>query len=245
MTRKKIAALLRAIDQWPTIFFSKKKYILIVSHMRSRSSLLSHIFISGYAEISQAYHSFRDFLGLRYEVWSSNNHSLQGDYVLDKVLHNRYCIADSVLLSPSVYICYLLRRPEDSIRSIMQLVKMHPGASVWQSPERASRYYQARISQMARYGKKDSHQSFFIESDDLIDKTEMALGSISNWLALDEPLRSSYFLFERPGEPGYGDPSKAILAGMVISNKDSYEDIYLSPGLIEKTRESYERAKRI
>lgn len=183
-------------------------------------------------------------MNLRYEVWALNNHVLGGRYVLDKVLHNRFSIADSVLASPSVYVCYLLRRPEDAVRSIMQLVKLHGGDSIWESGEQAASYYEDRISQMVQYVQRDSRQSFFIESDDLVDNTESVLCAISNWLSLDEPLSSSYSLFEKTGKPGFGDPSKMILAGKVVANKSRYKDIHLSSAVLERTSEAYAHAKR-
>jgi hypothetical protein len=247
MSSKSLDERWNKIRYWSSIFSGEKKYIFIISHMRSRSSLLSHILgshseISGYAEISQSYHRPKDFKDLRYAVWNLNNKDLKGRYVLDKLLHNRYSVADSILMSPSVYVCFLLRRPEDAVRSVMRLAKLHAGASIWEDAEAASLYYNDRISQMVLYADKCFHKSFFIESDQLITDTEALLAALSKWLVLEEPLSSRYTVFAKTGKPGFGDPSKVILAGKVVANESRYNNIHLSRDVLEKSRKLYDLA---
>jgi len=241
---KTFVDLLKVIGYWPYIFHGKKKYIFIVSHMRSRSSLLSHILgshqdISGYAEMAQHYHSTKDFMNLRYKVWSSNNQILKGHFVLDKILHNKYKISESFLASTSVHICYLLRRPEDTLKSIIQLANTNQDVRKWQGLDQAAAYYENRICQMTQYTQKVTNKSFFVESNDLIDNTEPLLCAISNWLSLSQPLSSSYSLFKRTGEAGYGDPSKVISTGQVVHRKNRYENTHIPATILKRVNKSY------
>ena len=250
MNTKRLVKWGKKIRHWPVIFSGKKEYIFLVSHMRSRSTLLSHILgshedISGYAEMSQSYHGVMDFVNLRYEVWDSNSQTLPGRFVLDKILHNRYDIAGSGLSSHSVKVCYLLRRPDDAIRSITKLAQLHSGARIWEKPDQAALYYEERVARMVEYVRQGTEQSFFIESDDLINNTEPLLTAFSDWLSLSDPLSSSYSLFERSGKPGFGDPSKIIMTGKVVVTKQSNDALDLSAELLERVNESYLGAREI
>ena len=112
--------------QGPAVFTSKKKYLFVLSHMRSYSSLLAHILgsheeISGYSEIHQSYRWWYDLMRLRYKVYLANNNQLNGRFVLDKMLHNRSYISDSILNRNDVHIILMLRNPEDTARSIINM----------------------------------------------------------------------------------------------------------------------------
>jgi hypothetical protein len=45
------------------------------------------------------------------------------------------------------------------------------------------------------------------------------LARLTEGLELGTPLSTTYRLFERTGQPGYGDPSPHILAGSVVAPK--------------------------
>lgn len=250
VAKKTLKERLAIIRHYPEIFFGEKKILLVISHMRSRSSLLSHILgshpeISGYAELSQPYEQDRDLKNLRYKVWRLNGQNLSGSFVLDKILHNRYAITDSVLLSSSVYVCFLLRRPEDAVKSIMRLAQLHEGARLWESAEQASLYYQDRVKQMISYVPKTSRRCFFVQSDDLIENTDSVLMALSQWLSLEKPLSGKYSVFEKTGKPGFGDPSEIISTGKVVSGRNSYDTVSIPAELSEQLHDCYEQAKNV
>ena len=66
-----------------------RRYLFVLSHMRSFSSLLCHILgshpeIAGYAEAHQAYAGRADLLQLTRKVESTLEGAVAGRYVLDK-----------------------------------------------------------------------------------------------------------------------------------------------------------------
>lgn len=92
----------RILVRRPSVFLGSRRYILVLSHMRSYSSLLCHILgshpqIAGYAEMHQGSRGRLDLLRLRARACRSLGGKLDGEFVLDKVLHNEYSISDSII----------------------------------------------------------------------------------------------------------------------------------------------------
>src|SRR5215210_2506560 len=90
---------------------AKRQYILFVSHMRSYSTLLGHLVgshpqIAGYTEQHRSYGSFSDLTGLCYGVWRVSDFEVKGDYLFDKLLHDKHTISDEVLARPDVLPIY-------------------------------------------------------------------------------------------------------------------------------------------
>src|SRR5690606_30087767 len=68
-----------------------KRYILVLSHMRSYSSLLCHILnsnpeVAGYVETHSSYASRADLWRLKRRVFLGTDAEVGGRYVLDKIL---------------------------------------------------------------------------------------------------------------------------------------------------------------
>src|SRR5207344_470155 len=90
------------------------------------SSLLCHILgshpeISGYAETHQSYTGRTGLKRLAAKVRAATGARTLGRYVLDKILHNYAKIAPDVLGRPDVKVLFLVRRPEDTIASILNM----------------------------------------------------------------------------------------------------------------------------
>ena len=101
------------------------KTLFLLGHMRSYSSVLSHILgshpqISGYCETHTKYRTWFDLWKLRWRVRKLTGEALRGDYVLDKVLHD-YPMARSILDSSSTRAIVLIRRPRETVRSIIEM----------------------------------------------------------------------------------------------------------------------------
>jgi hypothetical protein len=76
-----LGKLVLLLFKTPDVFLGRRKYIFLLSHMRSYSTLLCHILgshseVSGYSEARQAYVGIRDLFTLRYKVYLTNNNSL-------------------------------------------------------------------------------------------------------------------------------------------------------------------------
>src|SRR6056297_3250288 len=77
----------------PHILFNNKEYIFILSHIRSRSTLLSHILgsnpsISGYSESHNSYSNWKDFARMRIRIYHANTNKSNPKFFLDKLLWN-------------------------------------------------------------------------------------------------------------------------------------------------------------
>src|SRR5262245_8745309 len=95
--------------------------LFVLSHMRSYSSLLSHVLgshpeIDGYCETHLRYRWGLDLWHLRRKVQRLTGEPLRGRYVLDKILHD-YPIARGILASQHTRAVFLLREPADVIQS--------------------------------------------------------------------------------------------------------------------------------
>jgi hypothetical protein len=78
-----------------------RRHLFVLGHMRSYSSVLSHILgshpqIDGYCETHIRYRWHFDLLRLQRRVRQLTGEPLRGDYVLDKILHD-YPLARSIL----------------------------------------------------------------------------------------------------------------------------------------------------
>ena len=105
----------------------RRSPLFILSHMRSYSSVLSHVLgshpeIDGYCETHLRYRFALDFLRLQWRVRRLTGEPLSGRFVLDKILHN-YSLASSVLERPQARVIFLLRQPADVLRSLNGLLE--------------------------------------------------------------------------------------------------------------------------
>ncbi len=132
-----------------------RHYVFLLSHMRGYSTLVSHILgshpeISGYAEDRLSYRTQLDLLKLRCVIYRLGNYKTGCRYFLDKVLHNEFALADTILNRRNVHIVFLIREPAATLKS---MVAMHhktlqegrtPSRSVPGTIEDAVRHYSNR-----------------------------------------------------------------------------------------------------
>jgi hypothetical protein len=114
--------------------WSARRYLFVLGHMRSYSSLLCHILgshpqIDGYCETHIKYRTRLDLLRLRSRVVKLTGEPLRGRYVLEKMLHN-YAFAPSILRSPRTFALVLVRQPIPAVQSIVNM-GLHYGAVAW------------------------------------------------------------------------------------------------------------------
>lgn len=231
----------------PEILFTNKKYLFIISHMRSRSSVLSHILgsnpeIYGYKELQRSYENRKSLMNMQIELMRDLKLSAKNSYFLDKILHN-YNISDSVLNNKSLKIIFLLREPKPTIQSIINL-GINLDWDWYKVPEKVTDYYCERLENIEQLVNRLKGNYLFIESNDLVEDTDATLLKISNWLNLKEKLIPEYKLFRDTGISGAGDPLNNILSGELIKTK-GYDDIEVPNDLLEKANISYERCKNI
>lgn len=235
----------------PKILVSPARYLLILSHMRSRSSVFSHILgssdqICGYSELHISYKKPIDFIKMRIKLYSDRKESFENnDYLLDKVLLDSHVVSPGLLESVESKAIFLVRRPEDTIRSIMNLgfALNNPSAEWLTDPEQAAQYYISRLATLVDYATAMSGRYYFVESESLITRTEQVLLGLTKWLNLDAPLQSEYKRFSNTGKPHHGDPSENIMAGRIMKTdrpKGQRADLTLPRDLIETSLAAYE-----
>jgi len=195
------------------------KTLFLLGHMRSYSSVLSHILgshpqISGYCETHTKYRTWFDLWRLRWRVRKLTGEALQGDYVLDKVLHD-YPMARSILDSGSTRAIVLIRRPRETVRSIIEMGLTHSPVAWHRDFELVARYYETRLASLLRLTEALRGRVVFLEAEALLEDTRAAFDQLGVFLELHSPLQTEYRRFAHTGELGFGDPSKAISAGRI------------------------------
>lgn len=224
----------------------RTKYLFILSHMRSRSSVLAHILgsspdICGYSELGLSYRGCMSLMKMRYKLSKDLECKLNHKYLLDKILHDRLIVSDKVLEIAKPKIIFLLREPENTIKSIINMGYIE-NIEWCRDPVKATDYYCSRLSRLEEYAKKIKGGYFFIDSNDLMDKTESILDGLTKWLNLHKPLDKRYSVFRYTGKPGHGDPSDNIKSGILTKTKD-YPDILIPVEVLTKGDSSYKKCK--
>jgi hypothetical protein len=202
-----------------TSLLAPRRHLFVLGHMRSYSSLLCHILgshpqIDGYCETHIKYRSRLDLLRLRARVMQLTGEPLRGRYVLDKVLHN-YPLAPSILGSRRTLSILLLRRPRQTVQSIVNMGLHYSDVAWYRDLDRVALYYEERLVALVRLADQLRGRVIFVEAEALISRTAVALARAAELLELTEPLQADYRRFAHTGESGFGDPSEAISMGRV------------------------------
>ncbi|MBL8446424.1 MAG: sulfotransferase [Zoogloeaceae bacterium] len=240
----------RALSRQPGLLARRPTYLFVLSHMRSNTSLLSHLLgshpeISGHSEMGISYRHALDLLKLRCKVFLDSD-GLDGTYVLDKILHDDLLIRDPILARPDLRLIFLVRDPVQTLRSILHMGSRERTAPQWtQEPSEVTDYYCARLSRLESYlGRLDpasrDRRALFMCAEDLLAAPEAELARLSTWLDLSVPLSPEYRVFETTGQPGYGDPVGPIKAGRIVAQPSSYHHITLDPALEARARAAYD-----
>ena len=198
-----------------------RRYLFVLGHMRSYSSLLCHILgshpqVDGYCETHVKYRTRFDLLRLRSRVVKLTGEPLRGRYVLDKVLHN-YPLASSILRSPNTLSIVLVRRPVPTVQSIVNMGLHYSDIAWYRDLDAVTRYYEERVAALVHLADELRGRVMFLEAETLLSRTGDVLQNIGRFLELSEPLQSDYKRFAHTGEGGFGDPSETITTGRVTN----------------------------
>lgn len=223
------------------------KYIFIFSHMRSRSSVLSHVLgsnpdICGHSELHLPYKGRMSLLKMRIELFNDLKCNLKDKYLLDKILHD-FQFSEKIFEIVKPKVIFLLRDPESTIKSIINMGYL-TGIEWYKDPKQASDYYCTRLLQLEEFAKRTGDDYFFVESNELVNNTESILERLTQWLNLDEPLDKRYSVFHNTGKTGRrgGDPSNNIKSGILEKTND-YPDIKIPQDVLHKAESSYEKCR--
>lgn len=216
------------------------RILFILSHMRSGSSLLTHILnsnpeIIGYGETHLNYHSEGDLKQLLLKVYSRlNSLEMNHRYAMDKVLHNHKFADDSFLTSSQVYNVFLLRNPQRVLPSILSI------KPDW-SQEKAFNYYSERLEQLQYYAQKinDPEHCLLITYEQLLENSTEIFEKLQTFLGTTYPFTEEYQVLKTTGMKGIGDSSENIKVGKIVK-KQRQLDIDFDAYLLAKAEEKYQ-----
>ena len=243
-----LARLITLLFRCPQVFISRTQYLFIISHMRSYSSLLSHILgshpqIIGHRERHCSYLDNIDLIRLRYYVYLETMRASDG-YLLDKVLHNEHVLSDKIVRRSDVRLVILLREPKPTFNSLIKLGRTR-GNSDFSNPFWVSEYYKLRLENIQSYVSRATAPIIFIHSEDIIQNTQTVLSGLKTWLNLRTQLNSEYTIFPDTGMAGRGDSSTRIRAGKVLVPEfDDHETIDVSSKILSEAGRHYEKCRR-
>ena len=228
------------------IRFRKNPYriLFILGHMRAASSLLSHILTSnpeiiGYGETHTQYHSDRDLKKLMFKVYGNyyqlKNMTMSHKYVLDKVLHNNKLINDSFLQHEQVYSIFLVRKPQRTIASILDL------KPDW-NEKKALNYYMDRLAKLEEHAQfiNNKNRSLFIQQEQILDDTDKVFQALQNFLDTETGFSERYELQKTTGMRYVGDRTENIKSGRIVREKRKLA-IEIADYTVETAMKSYQK----
>jgi hypothetical protein len=222
-----------------------RRHLFLLGHMRSYSSVLSHILgshpqIDGYCETHTKYRTRLDLWRLHHRVRKLTAEPLNGDYVFDKILHE-YPLARSILDSSRTRGIVLVRRPCETVRSIIEMGLNYSPIAWHRDFERVARYYETRLAGLLQLAEALRGRVVFLEAETLLSSTREVLDQLGVFLELRSPLQPEYRRFAHTGEVGFGDPSEAISAGRVtIPSRGSRTAVSLPRPLVTRVQNAYD-----
>jgi hypothetical protein len=200
------------------------RYVFILAHFRSGSTLLSHILTShpdfvGAGETHTTYRTAADLPKLIPRTCELlRSLQLRSPYILDKITMDQYLIDKQILLSPLIYRCVILvRAPQPSLKSIIDLFN-------WEE-RMALDHYVTRLETLAQYGELLRERAFFLEYDQLVERSAETLAALTRFFGVSPPFNDRYAKHKATGK--MGDPSRNILRGHIFRTT-SHERIQIS-----------------
>jgi hypothetical protein len=192
----------------------KYRYVFILGHIRSGSTLLAHILanhpnIVGAGEMHVSYKSPADLPKLVIKTCEFLRRPILYEaYIVDQINHPY--VSDDVLLSNDVFkSIILIREPKRALASIMKLLKCPESQAV--------EAYVSRLETLTRYGLLLRNRALLVEYDNLVNNGGDMLAVITSFLDLNSPLVESYATHRMTGRViGYGDPSENIKIGHIV-----------------------------
>jgi hypothetical protein len=233
-------------------FRKKFEYIFILSHMRSGSSLLTHLLadnpeICGYGETGIRYSSHRDFDLLIGKVMYNLRQFprfRKERYVMDKLLHDQLLEPDNVhlLSNERCRVIFLIREPQGALASLVNLEKLN---SLRLGEKGSFDYYVARLATIERYAEEITRfcPCLVVTYDQILHQTTETLDSLRQFLELSQPLRESYHRLPTTGRLGVGDGSSNIRSGYILRGERSSGNTPISPSLLNDAQDAFERCR--
>jgi hypothetical protein len=194
--------------------------LLLLGHMRSGSTLLLHLLmtnpeVAALGERGAAYTCRADFARLAIAARLAGAAPFRRlRYVADQVNHDGLTPDASLLQDRRVRILFLLRRPQPSISSILELYRVHYDAP-W-SVSRAVDYYVGRLRALMKLGQSlpGPTSAALIRYESMTDSPQRTLEALRTFLGLRQGFSLTYATYPFTGKSG--DPGPNIGAGRIV-----------------------------
>ncbi len=222
--------------------------IFMLSHMRAYTSLAGHILgshpqINGYYEMHLSY-ADATALDKQLAAYLESDMLKPGSrYLFDKLLHNDYALAPDRLGLTDMKILVSLRQPEPTIQSIVHLYRQKEGGDLFDSPEKAARYYIERVRALADFAKANPGY-FYFDAELWQRATVQLLPKLAAWLQLDSPLSEQYQTFSQTGKPLKGDSSPRIHRGNIDKTRSDYAHIVVPDAVLAEAGGVYRECRQ-
>lgn len=228
------------------------RYLFLFSHMRSYSSVLSHVLgahaeIAGYSESHLKYRHQRDLGALRWRVGHAIGGLPTGRYLLDKLLHNYMLIPRQLRESDRLRALIFLRRPVPTLRSILRMHATLPQVAWHGEPDAVATYYCERVVWIAAVGVMLKQRALAFPAEAITTRTPQLLKAVGKHLALSTEISPRYEPRRYTGAPAHGDVSARIQLGRIeqcaaISPGEEDELEGFSPEQLQRCERSYRRS---
>jgi hypothetical protein len=221
---------------------SSPSALLLLGHMRSGSTLLLHLLltnpeVSASGERGAVYASRADLARLALSTrLARRSPFLRLRYVADQVNHNHLTPNRSLLQDPRVRVLFLLRRPELSLASILELYRAHY-EQPW-SAARAVDYYVERLRVLMDLGESlpSPTCAALIPYETLTESPAEMLEALRLFLGLRQGFSQTYRTHSFTGK--HGDPGPNITVGRII-REQATTHIELSVSDLERATKAY------
>lgn len=207
-------------------------YVFVLAHMRSGSTLLSHILSShpdftGAGEMNITYKTPADLPKLIAGTCQFlHTPFLRGRYIVDQLNHDCYVTPEVIAALTRAVI--LIRKPEATLKSLIALFK-HDEAE-------ALAYYTSRLNTLAEYGRLLGDRAMFIDYDDLVEHSDETLAALTDFFGVYTPFSADYTLKRTTGV--VGDPTDNIKSGRIQRTRGHI--VPLSDAVLETATKVYD-----
>jgi hypothetical protein len=165
------------------------RYLVVLGHMRSGSSLLHHLLVShpellGCGERNAEYCSAADLHRLTLAARYHRRAFLQPcRYMVDQINHNQFIPQADFLNNPQLWTIFLVREPAGAISSMVRVLGQYHGTTF----DDALNHYVGRLQRLAKYAQtvESSGRAALVVYDDLVDHTEETLAGLQVFLDLE------------------------------------------------------------
>jgi hypothetical protein len=240
-------AMLAAEASLEAVGVARPSVLLLLGHMRSGSTLLLHLLltnsaISAAGERGAVYASKADLARLALATRIARHAPFRRlRYVADQVNHSYLTPDRRLLQDPRVRVLFLLRHPEPSIASILELYRVHY-AQPW-SVARAVEYYVERLEFLQMLGEGLPHEkcAALITYETLMQSPQETLQALRRFLNLRQGFSQTYRTYPFTGT--HGDPGPTIRTGRIVCPQPAAQ-VHVDGSELDRATEAYERCQR-